>query len=216
MTEKDIINIINGLIYREDSETEKTYYDEEKGVIHMTPEDFKKFKKGIGDDWMTEKKLFTRAEVTEIIHDVRIHYYRMYGDEMSLSDRLFFKDIAETIENQVDYSMELLEKDGDDWMNEKRISDIWCSETGDIGFTYDGVDLTFKGNSLETFLNELLDENEQLKKENKFLRCTIESNSQDDYIDYLEKQNEILKERITELASNDKIVFMNGQDYEVF
>ena len=53
-------------------------------------------------------------------------------------------------------------------------------------------------------------ENEQLKKENKFLRCTIESNSQDDYIDYLEKQNERLKERITELASNDKIVFMNG------
>ena len=52
------------------------------------------------------------------------------------------------------------------------------------------------------------EENEQLKKENKHLRCTIESNSQDDYIDYLEKQNERLKERITELASNDKIVFM--------
>ena len=49
-------------------------------------------------------------------------------------------------------------------MTEKRISDIWCSETGDIGFTYDGVDLTFKGNSLETFLNELIDENEQLKQ----------------------------------------------------
>lgn len=59
-------------------------------------------------------------------------------------------------------------------------------------------------------------ENEQLKKENKHLQCTIESNSQDDYIDYLEKQNERLKERITELASNDKIVFMNGQDYEIF
>ena len=48
-------------------------------------------------------------------------------------------------------------------MNKKRITDIWCSETGDIGFTYDGVDLTFKGDSLETFLNELIDENEQLK-----------------------------------------------------
>ena len=59
-------------------------------------------------------------------------------------------------------------------------------------------------------LNDLSNENEQLKKENNFLRCTIESNSQDDYIDYLEKQNERLKERITELASNDKIVFMNG------
>ena len=34
-------------------------------------------------------------------------------------------------------------------------------------------------------------------------------NSQDDYIDYLEKQNKRLKERIEELASNDKIVFLN-------
>ena len=59
-------------------------------------------------------------------------------------------------------------------------------------------------------MNELNNENEQLKKENKHLRGTIESNSQDDYIDYLEKQNERLKERITELASNDKIVFING------
>ena len=65
--------------------------------------------------------------------------------------------------------------------------------------------------SICALLNELHEENEQLKQENKFLRCTIESNSQDDYIDYLEKQNERLKERITELASNDKIVFMNGQ-----
>ena len=62
---------------------------------------------------------------------------------------------------------------------------------------------------------DLAKENRKLKKENKFLRCTIESNSQDDYIDYLKKQNERLKERITELASNDKIVFMNGQDYEI-
>lgn len=60
-------------------------------------------------------------------------------------------------------------------------------------------------------VNKLVEENRQLKKENKFLRCTIESNSQDDYIDYLEKQNERLKERITELASNDKIVFIKGQ-----
>ena len=28
------------------------------------------------------------------------------------------------------------------------------------------------------------------------LRCTIESNSQDDYIDYLEKQNERLKKEL--------------------
>ena len=59
---------------------------------------------------MTEKR-FTRAEVNKFIHDVRIHYYKMYGDEMSLSERLFYADICETIENQVDYKMELLEKD---------------------------------------------------------------------------------------------------------
>ena len=42
-------------------------------------------------------------------------------------------------------------------------------------------------------LNQLNDENEELKKENKHLRCTIESNSQDDYIDYLKSENEQLK-----------------------
>ena len=57
-------------------------------------------------------------------------------------------------------------------------------------------------------VGKLEKENEKLKKENKHLRCTIESNNQDDYIDYLEKQNERLKERITEVASLDKIVFM--------
>lgn len=67
-----------------------------------------------------------------------------------------------------------------------------------------------------TALNELLEENKQLKQENKRLRRIIESNNQLDYIDYLEKQNERLKERIAELASNDKIVFMNEQDYEIF
>ena len=61
---------------------------------------------------MTEKR-FTRAEVIKMIHDVRIHYYKLYGDEMSLSERLFYADICETIENQVDYKMELLEN-GDD------------------------------------------------------------------------------------------------------
>ena len=70
-------------------------------------------------------------------------------------------------------------------------------------FTIDGY-LTM---SDEQVLN-LLNENEQLKEENKHLRCIIESNSQDDYIDFLEKQNEMLKERIEELASNDKIIFM--------
>lgn len=59
--------------------------------------------------FMTEKR-FTRAEINKIVHDICIHYYRMYGDEMSLSEKLFFKDIHETIENQVDYKIELLEE----------------------------------------------------------------------------------------------------------
>ena len=63
---------------------------------------------------MTENKRFTRAEVIKMIHDVRIHYYKMYGDEMSLSERLFYADICETIENQVDYKMELLENSDDE------------------------------------------------------------------------------------------------------
>lgn len=50
-------------------------------------------------------------------------------------------------------------------------------------------------------LNIIIEENEQLKETNKDLRYTIELNNQDDYIDFLEKQNEILKERIEELAS---------------
>lgn len=57
---------------------------------------------------MTEKR-FTRTEVIGMIHDVSIHYYKMFGDEMSLSERLFFTNIHKTIENQVDYKMELLE-----------------------------------------------------------------------------------------------------------
>ena len=74
-------------------------------------------------------------------------------------------------------------------------------------YSYD----VFGDSLMENEVLDLLNENEKLKKENKHLRCTIESNSQDDYIDFLEKQNERLKERIEELASNDKIVFMvNG------
>ena len=54
-------------------------------------------------------------------------------------------------------------------------------------------------------LNGLVDENEELKKENKFLRCTIESNSQDDYINYLKKQNEQLKKELFE-ARKDYLI----------
>ena len=59
---------------------------------------------------MTEKQ-FTRAEIHRIIHDVRIEYYRRYSDDMSLSEKLLYTDICETIENNVDYRLELLEKE---------------------------------------------------------------------------------------------------------
>lgn len=58
-------------------------------------------------------------------------------------------------------------------------------------------------------LNELDKAVKKLEKENKHLRRIVESDNQLDHIDFLEKQNEKLKERIEELASNDKIVFVN-------
>ena len=59
---------------------------------------------------------------------------------------------------------------------------------------FDGINwITLTGSDEEEeIINDLKRENEELKKENKHLRCTIESNSQDDYIDYLEKQNKRL------------------------
>lgn len=91
-------------------------------------------------------------------------------------------------------------------MTEKRYDVIDKLEPRGQSVTDGGIPCTAR--TCVTRLNRLTEENEQLKKENKHLRCTIESNSQDDYIDYLKKQNEMLKERIEELASNDKIVFM--------
>ena len=45
---------------------------------------------------------------------------------------------------------------------------------------------------------KLKDENEQLKEENKELQCTIEANSQDDYIDYLKRENEHINKSVKE------------------
>lgn len=92
-------------------------------------------------------------------------------------------------------------------MTEKRFK---TNEVGCIVDCYDCNLKNYDGQEIVDLLNDLHEENEQLRKENKFLQCTIESNSQDDYIDFLEKQNEKLKERIEELVSHDKIVFMNG------
>lgn len=53
-------------------------------------------------------------------------------------------------------------------------------------------------------LNEQDEQIKKLEKENKFLRCTIESNSQDDYIDYLEKQSKRLEAIITKLEKKEQ------------
>jgi len=52
-------------------------------------------------------------------------------------------------------------------MTGKRFTDVWCSETGHIGVTDDGIDKEFTGSKFKEFLNELSEENEQLKKRNQ-------------------------------------------------
>ena len=81
----------------------------------------------------------------------------------------------------------------------------------DMGFTGSSIIEKRKITNIGDIIS-LLEENDALKRENKHLRCTIESNSQDDYIDYLENQNDRLKEIIESLSNNDKIVFMNCND----
>ena len=44
----------------------------------------------------------------------------------------------------------------------KRFTDIWCSETGHIGITDNGIDKEFTGDELEDFLNTLDKKNKQL------------------------------------------------------
>lgn len=61
---------------------------------------------------MTEKQ-FTRAEINKIIHDASIQYYRIFTNDMSLSEKLFFKEIYENIASRVDYKLRQLEN-GDD------------------------------------------------------------------------------------------------------
>lgn len=83
-------------------------------------------------------------------------------------------------------------------MTEKWITDVWCSETGDIGFTYDGVDMTFKGDALETFLNELIEENEQLKQsiDNLMDSDAWWGKKATERVEELEEENEQLKKNV--------------------
>lgn len=128
-------------------------------------------------------------------------------DEDYISEYEDLSDLLNELSEENEQLKQQLKKDNDVSYNTKQKLRDREKAWGELFKDY--IDVLKQKDGLEK-------ENVQLKKENKFLRCTIESNSQYDYIDYLEKQNERLKERITELASNDKIVFMNGQDYEIF
>jgi len=59
-------------------------------------------------------------------------------------------------------------------MTEKRFTDVWCSETGHIGVTDNGVDKEFTGSEFEEWLNALHEENGDLKHYVEFLSSKIE------------------------------------------
>lgn len=40
-------------------------------------------------------------------------------------------------------------------MTEKRFTDVWCNETGQIGLTDNGIDKIFTGSEFEDFLNSI-------------------------------------------------------------
>ena len=109
-------------------------------------------------------------------------------------------------------------------MTEKRFEMVITGSDGSFHYLDNVTDERIISTlELENKLNELSEENEQLKeqlseqgtqidflqaenkhlgevlRENKHLRCTIESNSQDDYIDYLKNENEQLKQEIDSL-----------------
>lgn len=50
-------------------------------------------------------------------------------------------------------------------MTEKRFTDVWCSETGYIGITDNGIDKEFTGTEFKNWLNELAEKGEQLKQQ---------------------------------------------------
>lgn len=49
-------------------------------------------------------------------------------------------------------------------MTAKRFTEVWCSETGHIGITDNGVDKEFTGSEFEDLLNGLNDENQAIQK----------------------------------------------------
>ena len=59
---------------------------------------------------MTEKRI-TREEITNIVDKAYIQYYRLYSNEMSLTERLFFEDMQKTIVNIVYDRLGELEKE---------------------------------------------------------------------------------------------------------
>jgi len=76
----------------------------------------------------------------------------------------------------------------------KQITDVWCSETGHIGITNNGIDKKFTGTEFEKWLNELVDENDELR------------NNLEDWIQRTLKAHEyfnLLEEVIDEVCNDD-------------
>lgn len=78
-------------------------------------------------------------------------------------------------------------------MNEKRFTDISCSETGHIGVTDCGIDKEFTNDEFEDFLNELNDENDILKQQ---LQTKYIVNKQYEELQRLKKENERLRKKL--------------------
>ena len=91
-------------------------------------------------------------------------------------------------------------------MTAKRFTDVWCSETGHIGFTDNGIDKEFTGSEFEDFLNELYEENYELKEviEEVFEMITnldyVRGQYLNGLLDVLGEENDVdkTKERIKE------------------
>lgn len=56
-------------------------------------------------------KRITREEIINIVNRAYSQYYRLYSNEMSLAEKLFFKDIQKTIINIVYDRLEELAKE---------------------------------------------------------------------------------------------------------
>ena len=88
---------------------------------------------------------------------------------------------------------------------DKRFTDVWCSETGQIGLTDNGVDKTFYSHEFEDFLNHLSDDSIQdftLHCVECEIKKLIENNK--DYQKFAEQE----QDRVLYLISENRILVL--------